>query len=56
MLSAYLFDDLAQVQEMTWDWMIDYNEERPHDALGRVPPTVFRERKEAENSTLELST
>jgi len=56
LLSAYLFDDLTQVQEMAWAWMIDYNEERPHDALGRVPPTVFRERKEAENSTLELST
>jgi len=35
--------------------MIEYNEERPHDALGKVPRTVFRKEIEAENSTLELS-
>jgi putative transposase len=55
-LSAYLFDDLSQVREIAWAWLIDYNEERPHDALGKIPPAVFRERKEAENSTFELST
>jgi len=55
-LSAYLFEDLEQVQDLTWNWMVDYNEERPHDALGQVPPSVYRERLEAENSTLILST
>jgi putative transposase len=55
-LSAYLFDDLEQVREIAWEWLTDYNEERPHDALGKIPPAVFRERMEAENSTLELST
>ena len=55
-LSAYLFADLEQVRDIAWTWMIDYNEERPHDALGKIPPAAFRERKEAENSTLELST
>ncbi len=54
-LSAYLFADLEQVREIAWEWLIDYNEERPHDALGKIPPAAFRERKEAENSTLELS-
>lgn len=56
LLSAYLFDDLDQVRELAWNWMLEYNEERPHDSLGKVPPSVYRERKEAENSTLELST
>jgi putative transposase len=54
-LSAYLFEDLDQVREMAWEWMIEYNEERPHDALGKIPPTVFRKRVEAGNSTYELS-
>ncbi len=55
-LSAYLFEDLEEVRQITWEWLISYNEERPHDALGGLPPAVFRERKEAENSTLEMST
>ena len=32
-LSAYLFEDLEQVSQIAWEWMIEYNEERPHDAL-----------------------
>jgi transposase InsO family protein len=35
--------------------MIVYNEQRPHDALGGLPPVVYRERIEAEMSTYELS-
>jgi len=54
-LSAYLFEDLDQVREMAWEWMIEYNEERPHDALGKISPTVFRKRVEAGNSTYKLS-
>ncbi len=55
-LSSYLFNDLDEVRQITWEWLISYNEERPHDALGGMPPSVFRERKEVENSTLEMST
>ena len=55
-LSSYLFDDLDQVRDLTWEWMLSYNEERPHDALGGLPPVVFRKRVEAKNSTLEMST
>jgi putative transposase len=54
-LSAYLFEDLDQVREITWEWMQEYNEERPHDALGNVPPAVFREAWEAGNSTFKRS-
>jgi putative transposase len=55
-LNAYLFDDLQQVREIAWWWMLDYNEQRPHDALGRIPPTEFRKRLTAGNPTFAVST
>ena len=55
-LNCYLFEDLDQVRETTADWLVKYNEQRCHDALGGLPPTVFRERQTAKNSTYELST
>jgi len=51
-LDAWLFEDLRQVREIAARWMRDCNERRPYEALGRIPPTVFRERCEA----AELST
>jgi putative transposase len=53
-LNAYLFEDLDQVREITDDWITVYNEERPHGALGKLPPGSFRQ--QAENSTSSLST
>ena len=55
-LNAYLFENLNQVREITTGWLRMYNEQRCHDALGGVPPTVFRERQTAQNSIYELST
>ena len=52
-LDAYLFESLNQVREMAWHWMLDYNDERPHDSLGNLPPSVYRQT--LENSSLELS-
>ena len=49
-----MFDDLDEVRDHAWEWMIDYNEERPHDALGKIPPTIYRKKTE-QISTLELS-
>jgi len=45
-LNAHLFQSLNQVRELTYRWLETYNEIRPHDALGRVPPSVFRRRVE----------
>ena len=55
-LSSYLFEDLDQVREITYRWLITYHEQRPDDALGGLPPTVFRKQKTAQNSTYEVST
>jgi putative transposase len=40
-LSAYLFESIEQVQQINDDWLIEYNELRPHDSLGRVPLLTY---------------
>lgn len=56
-LNAYLFEDLDQVREISSQWLRIYNEERPHDALGSLPPALYRKQlSAAKNSTSELST
>ena len=40
-LDAYLFESLAEVRAVTERWLVTYNQERPHDSLGRVPPLMF---------------
>ena len=53
-LDAYVFESLSQVREITRQWITEYNEERPHDSLGRIPPAQYRRQVEnAENSTFE---
>lgn len=43
-LDANLFNTLTEVQAATDEWVMDYNEFRPHESLGRVPPTTFMPR------------
>lgn len=54
LLDANLFMRLDDVREAVYWWQIEYNEQRPHDALGGIPPTAYRI-KNAGNSTYELS-
>ena len=55
-LDAYVFQSLKAVREITRQWITVYNEERPHDSLGSLPPAMFRRQVEqARNSTFELS-
>ena len=53
-LDTWLFRDLDEVREMTWAWMLEYNEERDHDSLGGMTPIEALEK--ARISTFELST
>ena len=40
-LDAYLFVSTQEVQQLSDAWLVTYNEHRPHDALGRVPPLTY---------------
>lgn len=55
LLNQHLFLSLDDVREATYWWMLEYNEERPHDSLGDLTPLEAR-LNSAENSNLELST
>lgn len=56
-LNAHLFESLDELQALTDTWLRVYNEERPHDSLGRVPPLTFLPRPQpAEQSLSAVST
>jgi putative transposase len=40
-LDFYVFTSLQEVSQITENWMRSYNQQRPHDALGGLPPTHF---------------
>jgi putative transposase len=50
LLDQHLFACLDDVREATHWWMIEYNEERPHDSLGDLTPIEARQQA-ARNST-----
>lgn len=40
-LDAYAFDSLVQIQHVATAWLWHYNNERPHLALGGIPPRMM---------------
>lgn len=55
-LNAYIFESIEEVRQLTDAWLEDYNTERPHDSLGRVPPRTFLPRPEpSRESSLQVS-
>ena len=56
-LDAYVFSSIEEVQQISEEWLEDYNETRPHDSLGHEPPLAFLPRTiPPRESSYELST
>ena len=40
-LDAYVFASCDEVQAISDEWLLSYNDYRPHESLGDLPPTRF---------------
>ena len=49
-LDAYLFESFSQMREMAWLWRLDYNDERPHESLRYLPPSMYMQNLENSSS------
>lgn len=51
-LDAYLFFDLDEVRILTNEWIKEYNERRPHEALGNRTPMEWKNMVTKNENTL----
>ena len=54
-LDMFVFQSLDEVREQTEKWLKEYNEERPHEALGHLTPREYRLTQTLEVSTYDWS-
>jgi putative transposase len=52
-LNDHYFNNLSHARVVIADWRRDYNEQRPHSSLGRIPPAEFAARHRKRTSTTE---
>jgi len=52
-LDFYVFSRLNEVREITEDWLKQYNEQRPHEALGNLTPSEYLAVNSPEVSTFD---
>ena len=51
-LSPNLFDDIDQVCEAAFEWKLEYNEQRPHQALNGLTPELVLQNHRKQQSLL----
>ncbi len=44
-----------EVLEHAHQWLISYNEGHPHESLGNIPPTLFRQQQTNRKAAPEFS-
>jgi len=49
-LNAISFETIQQVREESQRWMDDYNNKRPHESLGNLPPILYSQLQLNQNS------
>ena len=54
-LDMFVFETLKEVREQTEKWLQEYNEERPHEALGHLTPREYLLTQTPEVSTYDWS-
>lgn len=54
-LDMFVFQSLDEVREQTEKWLKEYNEERPHEALGHLTPREYLSTQILEVSTYDWS-
>ena len=54
-LNLHWFDDIAQARVLIEAWRQDYNESRPHMALGNLPPAEYATRTGTRHDTTGLN-
>ncbi len=52
-LDRYIFNNMSEVRQMLEDWRHRYNHQRPHSALGGVPPARYAMAYSSPSSTSE---
>ncbi len=51
-LDMHIFRTLSEVREQTEHWLADYNQQIPHDSLGRLTLAEFRDQHQLQTSIL----
>jgi putative transposase len=53
-LDAYLFFELDQVRQLTAEWMEEYNNRRPHEALNNLTPEEWKIKVTNNENSIEI--
>jgi putative transposase len=48
--TCHSFVSIAHAQELIAQWRRDYNDHRPHGALGRLTPSEYAEQRQTQSS------